>query len=266
MKRRLTGVTGVSVLLFLVGCGAGSPSRRGAGSYAQAVDSATAACERNPAYCATVAGEESVVPLQVRAVQVAAAGKAWEVLDELVWKSIEDILFECAKWADAEVNRKEFGGRAPTATECEQQVGGTRENPVTRGMRLGGAKHELASQCTEEKLSRAQPGRFSLEQRYRIHPETRQLELISRKTELAMLRKGGKELAGSVVPDVIIHTGDPLQVQAVFDFKFPCPEGNRAAWRDYPSGSASGASNQGEAYKSIFGVQPTRVPPRREIE
>ncbi|MCY1015497.1 hypothetical protein [Pyxidicoccus sp. MSG2] len=230
------------------------------------MDSATAACQRNPAYCAALAGKEPGVSLAVRAAQVAAAGKAWEVLDELVRKSIEDILFECAKWADAEVNRKEFGGRAPNATECDQQVGGTRENPVTRGMRLGGAKHELASQCTEEKLSRAQPGRFTLEQRYRIHPETRQLELISLETELAMLRRGGKELVGSVVPDVVIHTGNPLQVQAVFDFKFPCPEGNRSAWRNQPSGNASGVSNQGKAYERTFGVQPTRVRPRKEFE
>jgi hypothetical protein len=27
---------------------------------------------------------------------------------------------------------------------------------------------------------------------------------------------------GTLEPDVVIHTGDPLQVQAVYDFKFRC--------------------------------------------
>ncbi|MFP2909356.1 hypothetical protein ACLESD_30800 [Pyxidicoccus sp. 3LFB2] len=247
------------VLLFAVGCGAGGPARRGRGSYAQAADSATATCQRTPAYCAKVAGEETVVPLSVRAVQVGSAGKAWQVLDELVQKGIEDLLVECARWADAQVNQQEFGGRQPTAAECEQKVGGTQENPVTRGMRLGGAKHKLAVQCAEEKLSRAHAGRFSVEQRYRLHPETRRLERLSHEKELEMLRNGGKELTGSVVPDVVIHTGDPLQIQAVYDFKFPCPETNRAQWRSYPRAHPSGFRDQGEAYAKILETPPFRV-------
>ncbi|QSQ18726.1 hypothetical protein JY651_25535 [Pyxidicoccus parkwayensis] len=225
------------------------------------MDSATSACERNPAYCAKVAGEETVHPLVVRAVQVGTVGRAWQVLDELARKPIEDILVECAKWANAEVNKKELGERAPTEQECEQQVGGTRENPVTRGMRLGGAKHRLATPCTEEKLSRTLPGRFRLEQRYRINPDTRQLELITHEAELEMLREGGKELVGSVVPDVIIHTGNPLQVQAVFDFKFPCPETNTPKWRSLSPGNALGVRNQGEAYFKVLGEAPSRVAP-----
>lgn len=266
MRRRALGVMAVGVLLCSIGCGAGGPGRRGTGSYAQSLDSPTVTCENAPAYCAKLAGEEAALPLRVRAVQAATAVKAWQVLDELVRKTLEDILIECANQADAEVNRQEFGGRAPTRQECQEQVGGTRENPVTRGMRLGGAKHALALRCTEEKLGRAHPGRFSLEQRYRINPETRQLELISHEMELQMLRRGGKELVGSVVPDVIIHTGNPLQVQAVFDFKFPCPEGNQSSWRQYSSGNGNEVSNQGDAYQKTFDVQAVRIRPRRSIE
>ncbi|WP_164014852.1 hypothetical protein [Pyxidicoccus trucidator] len=260
MKRCGMGLAVVAVLLPTVGCGAGSPARRGTGSYGWATDSATAACKRNPAYCATATGRE-VAPLAVRAAQAGAAGKAWQALDALVQKGLEDILVECARWADAEVNQQEFGGRQPTAAECEQKVGGTRENPVTRGMQLGGAKHTLALACTREKLGRAHHGRFSLEQRYRLHPETRQLERSLHETELRMLRNGGKELAGSVVPDVVIHTGDPLQVQSVYDFKFPCPEVNLARWRPYPSGSPF--RDQGDAYKKILDADARLISPGR---
>jgi hypothetical protein len=255
-------VGAVGVLVFTMGCGAGGPSRRGTGSYAQAMDSVSATCQRDPAYCAAMAGKEPGVSLAVRAAQVATAGKAWEAIDELVRKTIEDMLVECAKLADAEVNQREFGGRPPTAEECDQQVGGTRENPVTRAMRLGGAKHKLAARCTEEKLGRAHPGRFTLEQRYRTNPETRQLELISPETELAMLRNGGKELAGSVVPDVVIHTGNPLQAQRVYDFKFPCPETNEGDWRAYPPRNALRVRNQREAYLKVLDATPARVMPK----
>lgn len=130
---------------------------------------------------------------------------------------------------------------------------------MTRSMRLGSAKHTLAIACTQEKLGWAHPGRFSLEQRYRINPETRQLERILHATELEMLRNGGKELAGSVVPDVVIHTGDPLQVQRVYDFKFPCPESNRPQWRAYPPDNPSRFRDQGEAYLKVLETPPFRV-------
>lgn len=116
------------VLLSTVGCGAGGPARRGTQRYAL-TDSATAACQRNPAYCAKAVGEEAVVSLGGRAVQVAATGKAWQVLDAVATQGIEDILVECARWADAEVNQQEFGGRHPTADECKQQVGARGRTP-----------------------------------------------------------------------------------------------------------------------------------------
>ncbi|MCP3144698.1 hypothetical protein [Pyxidicoccus xibeiensis] len=254
------------VLLFAVGCGAGSPARRGPGSYAQAVDSVSATCERDPALCAVLSGKEAGASLQRRAVEAASAVKAWEELDARVQKRIEDILVECAKRADAEVNRREFGGRHPTREECSEVVGGTRENPRTRGMRLGDAKHALALQCTEEELSQAFPGRYGLEQRYRLHPDSRQLERIRHERELEMLRAGGKELAGSVIPDVVIHTGDPLQAQRVYDFKFPCPEDNEPKWRDYPLGNSLNVKNQGAAYKKVFDATPVRVTPKGTLK
>ncbi|MBZ4423390.1 hypothetical protein K8638_43895, partial [Myxococcus sp. RHST-1-4] len=81
-------------------------------------------------------------------------------------------------------------------------------------------------------------------------------------TELRMLRNGGKELVGSVVPDVVIHTGEPTQVQRVYDFKFPCPESNPSTWRKYPGGNPIGARHQGDAYMKTFGVRPSRITPK----
>ncbi|NPC87006.1 hypothetical protein HPC49_53610 [Pyxidicoccus fallax] len=129
-------------------------------------------------------------------------------------------------------------------------------------MRLGSAKHALATQCAEVNLGNFLPGRFSLEQRYRIHPETRQLERIQHESELEMLRKGGKELVGSVVPDVVIHTGNALQPQRVYDFKFPCPESNPGSWRDYRSGNPHNIKNQGEAYQKVFDAPSLLVTPK----
>lgn len=251
-------------LLLTAGCGAGSPVRRGpAEGYAQSLDSASAACRQNPAYCAAVAGEEAVVPLQVRAVaQVAAAGKAWAALEESERKGIEAILVQCAQWADTQVNWKEFGGNAPTQAECRKQVGGTAEHPITRGMTLGNEKHALAMQCALEKLGNAYPGRFSLQKRYRLHPKTRQLEHIPHKKELEMLRNGGGELVGSVVPDVVIHTGNPLEAQWVYDFKFPCPEDNPGTWRNLGRNNPIGARNQYEAYTITFNVRANIITPK----
>ncbi len=244
------------MMLLALGCSA----RRG--SYGQAVDSATAACQRNPAYCASVAGEEAVVPLGVRAAQVAAAGRAWQVLDKVTTAALDEILVECARRADEEVNRRELGGKSPTKAQCDEQVGGTRENPVTRAMTLGRAKHELATQCAEEKLGSAYPGRFSLQQRYRLNPKTRQLELVSHETEVGMLKQGASgQLAGTVVPDVVIHTGNPLQVQGVYDFKFPCPVTNPPSWRHYPPGNPLRVKDQGAAYEQVLGPIPKRVTP-----
>lgn len=256
-----------STVAVLMLWGMGCAGRRGTpGGYAQATDSATAACQRNPAYCASVAGEETVVPLQIRAAQVATAGKAWKELGELAEASLKEALKECAQKADAEVNRKEFGGKSPTRAQCDEQVGGTRENPVTRAMRLGSAKHELAIRCAEEVLGSTYPGRFRLQQRYRLNPQTQKLELITHEAELAMLRQGaGSQLAGTIVPDVVIHTGDPLQVQAVYDFKFPCPETNKSSWRRYPPNNPHGVSDQGAAYHKLLGEPPSLVTPTRVL-
>ena len=71
----------------------------------------------------------------------------------------------------------------------------------------------------------------------------------------------GNELVGTLQPDVVIHSGDPLDVLAVYDFKFPCPEDNFPKWGGYPRGHSFSKSTQGEIYEEAFGVPPARVAP-----
>lgn len=94
-------------------------------------------------------------------------------------------------------------------------------------------------------------GGFSIEQRYRFDRESNQTSLLSEKEAQALLRQGhGDQLKGTVRPDIVIHTGNPLQAQAVYDLKFPCPGRNEAKWNEYP-----------EVYKRALRVAPVRVAP-----
>ncbi|HYO64529.1 MAG TPA: hypothetical protein VEU33_00495, partial [Archangium sp.] len=77
-----------------------------------------------------------------------------------------------------------------------------------------------------------------------------------------LVRQGReKELEGTLEPDVVIHTGDPLKVWAVYDFKFPCPETNPPFWRKYPKGHPYQGRTQGEMYQRALGRSPSRVTP-----
>lgn len=108
-------------------------------------------------------------------------------------------------------------------------------------------------------------GRFSLEQRYRGDPQTGWKELVSPEEARRLLQQGcGGELEGTIVPDVVIHTGNPLEVLAVYDFKFPCPETNSPTWRDYEKGPFAG-STQERIYFGILKVVPNLVAPIRGI-
>ncbi|HEX5749904.1 MAG TPA: hypothetical protein VFZ09_26975 [Archangium sp.] len=232
----------------------------GCGSAGYAVDSATSACQQNPQYCALVAGEETVVPTAIRGgAEVASVAATLRVLAPETRSSIEQALVECVEWAHGEVNRQRFGGQSPSREQCREELPGADPcgKKVTRAMQLGTEKHALARQCVEQKLNARIPGRFSLDQRYRYDPRTGQRQLISREEARTLLQQGcGEELKGTIVPDVVIHTGNPLEVLAVYDFKFPCPISNPPDWREYANGSL-----QGDTYRQILGVGPDLVAP-----
>jgi hypothetical protein len=193
----------------------------------------------------------------------ASIAAALKVLDERAREDLSQLMHECAKRADDEVNQLQLGGGRPTREQCREIVGqDDRGNPMTRAMQLGREKHELALRCVQEKLPHLRSGGFALKQRYGYDRETGRTWLISRSELEALLRQGrGQELVGTLEPDVVIHTGNPLQVLAIYDFKFPCPGTNEARWNPYPEGHPYQFSDQGAMYHAALGVKPFRVSP-----
>ncbi|CAM3451978.1 hypothetical protein G4177_23515 [Corallococcus sp. ZKHCc1 1396] len=263
MRFRFTA-TLLGSLLFLSGCqstGMGRARRE----LKQTMDSGTNACRQNPVYCTRAVGEETVLPASIRATAQAGASVAGalKVMDEATRARVREIMAACANEASWEVNKRLFGGQTPTAEQCRQKVGTDASgNPITRAMQLGQLKHEAAMRCVQARLSVERPGGFSLKPRYRYDPKTKALELISAEAEQALLQSGrtGK-LKGTLVPDVVIHAGNPLKAQEVFDFKFPCPISNNPSWRRYPEGPPHEGRDQGEVYRAAFGDNVSLVAP-----
>jgi hypothetical protein len=229
-----------------------------------ALDSATSACQRTPAYCAAAVGEETVVPGVRGGAEVASLSGVYRLLSADTRARVEQELVACAESADAQVNRLHFAGLKPTRQQCQEVL--SSKDPcgrtVTRAMQLGSQKHHLALQCAQERLGEWIPGRFSLEQRYRYDKQTGTRQLVTRQEAKALLRQGcGDELVGTLVPDVVLHSGDPIEALAVYDFKFPCPSGNAPKWTDYPEGHPYYREDQGTMYKMALGPQPYRVSP-----
>ena len=269
-------VVAVCASLIVAGC---SASRQSApGTYAQAArDTATQASLKNPELAVPQVGEKLPVvpPLRLGKPSVAVGlaatmmgGQAVidtsESLEPELEERIKQALAECANMARAEVMLRHFKGRRPTAEECEEMVDTDgRGEPVTRAMRLGLEQHRVALQCTDEKLRELKPGGYSLSPRYRYDPATGKAEYIPREVVKELLSQGrGAELRGTLEPDVVIHQGEPHQVQATYDYKFPCVNTDqRSAWRRYPPGRADGIGNQRDLYKRALKVEPARVQP-----
>ncbi|MBN8228139.1 hypothetical protein JYK02_11530 [Corallococcus macrosporus] len=229
-------------------------------------DSATNSCRTQPAYCARAAGEEAVVPRAVRTFATAggAAAAAVKLLDDALKQQVTKALEECADMARAEVILANFGSRSPTPKECREELRDAQGRTITRAMKLGEEMHRAALECAEAKLSQLRPGGFSLEPTYLYDPASGKTTWLS-PAEVARIRRRGSlgELKGSLVPDVVLHTGDPAQVQDIYDFKFPCADLTRIVpWRDYPSGHPYFGSNQGDMYSRAFNVEkPVQIQP-----
>jgi hypothetical protein len=231
-------------------------------------NSASAACRQNPANCVALSGKEAAYePVLQAGTAAASAAAVMAVLDNEARISIERALTDCAQMARSEVLLRyptAFKGPAPDATECNQSTVDAQGRSVTWAMRLGTEMHEIARQCAEEELNELRPGGFSLEQRYRYDMRTRRTKLVSTAEEQALKDSGNQgELRGTVKPDVVIHSGDPLDVQAVYDFKFPCVNPNRIPhWDTYPEGHPYQGNSQGRVYEQLLGVEPARIMPR----
>ncbi|WP_158621474.1 hypothetical protein [Corallococcus aberystwythensis] len=247
-----------------VGLGGCAGPRQGA--YAQrGYDSVTNTCRTQPALCT---GAESVLP-GVRAAEVAVVvAGARAMLDEDTKRSVESVLKECAEQARSAVLLREHEGRSPTPEQCKEQVRNEQGESVSRAIWLGNQMHAVALECVERKFDSMMPGRFSIEPTYRFDRRTGTSTLLSKK-EVQLLKQPRfrHELKGTLTPDFVIHTGDPLQVSVVYDFKFPCTNVSEPpGWRS--GGSSLSGPTQKESYMQAFRLgtrQVLRVVPRLGI-
>jgi hypothetical protein len=231
-------------------------------------DSLTSACARDPRYCATLAGKEIANgPAQTVGTAVGSGAAVLKALSQTARENIEEELERCAESARSEVLLRyptEFKKQSPSNAECNKWTVDAKGRSVTWAMRLGSEMHEVALECTGRVLSRLRRGGFSLDPCYRYDKQTKKRTFVSCQEVKDLLDKGcGDELRGTLRPDVVLHSGDPLDIQAVYDFKFPCVNSDKEPkWRDYSEASPHHGCNQGEMYEEALGVKPVRIFPR----
>lgn len=262
MFTRLVGLNVWALAMLMTQCACVTIAPRGTpGSYGYSnapvgIDSPSATCRNSLSACAALYGKEMASTTAVLKV----------VLDKATKQSIEEELEKCADLARTEVLLRypqQFKGPAPDADECRQETK-SQGRRVTWAMRLGIEMHEAARKCAEVALNKLRPGRFSLEQRYRIIDlETGEKELVSTEEERALEESGnGGELKGTLKPDVVIHEGDPLNAQAVYDFKFPCVDTSSVPkWTPYPPGHPFAGFTQGRMYQEFIAPLVGRIIP-----
>jgi hypothetical protein len=93
-----------------------------------------------------------------------------------------------------------------------------------------------------------------VEPTYQQEPSTGQWRWLDPLRVEQWLRDGlTSNLWGSLVPDIVLHaSGNPNQLQHIYDFKFPCPAKNRPQWRSYARGQPHYPKTQGEMYRDAL--------------
>ncbi|WP_395816078.1 hypothetical protein [Archangium minus] len=134
---------------------------------------------------------------------------------------VEDILMDCARQAEADVNRSaqeredigSFKNRQfPNERECARVLRLEGDDEVTLARELGMLKHTAAFACVRARLSQRFPHNFSVEPRYRRDPDPGASGYVLTDRKI-----------GSLKPDIVLHfTRNATRIQCVFDFKFPC--------------------------------------------
>jgi hypothetical protein len=193
------------------------------------------------------------------------AAAVMRLLDAADLARIEQVLKDCANQASRDVNERLLGkGQRPTRQLCEEtyetKPGG---NKVTWAMHLGREKHQAALECVQRELGEKFADNISVQPRFRYDKKTKRLERLDPREVDGWLRDGlFHKLLGTLIPDVVVHAaGELLRIQAVFDFKFPCPASNSPSWREYHPDHPFYPSNQGQIYEEAFNVAAKRIAP-----
>ena len=157
-----------------------------------------------------------------------------DFLDEAQVAHVEEVLVQCAKEADFQINNREYPKEGyPSDKECNRVVGyDSRGNPIRRAMELGTMKHEIAFACVERELGREFSAHLTREPRYGESQPGGHYTLT-------------QEGSGSLVPDIVIHwTNNANMVQRLYDFFFPCTSRSKSD----PLAAAQGKLDK---YKSL---------------
>ena len=266
---------GLSVLALLAGCATNVSTTRsgvnstGASHYALASDTATAGCLRNPACYTTPPGEEAIIPwLSNAASATRTATTMAMLLTDAQIKLIEKTLTDCAHAANQQVNQEdaELKGQEPDREECRKVVRREGNTDVTRAMELGTQKHDKALECARKALEGDLAKYVRVEPTYQKDMNTGLWRFIAPPQVKEWLQLGlTAQLWGALVPDIVIHaSGNPNQVQRVYDFKFPCPRTNDPSWRRSSPDHPHYPRDQGKMYEeALLGgkLEPQRVTP-----
>jgi hypothetical protein len=90
---------------------------------------------------------------------------------------------------------------------------------------------------------------------------------VSRQEEARLIKEGcTQELRRTIKPDLVLHADqDLLRSVLTLDLKFPCPDTNKAQWKEYGENSAYVGSNQGRLYKEALGGKSFLISPRQGV-
>ena len=222
-------------------------------------DSATSGCLRNPACFTTSPGEEAIIPWLARSANAVRTTTAvLRLLEGAELARIETVLVRCAQQASQAVDAEDevLGGRRPSAEECRKVVRQENGKDVTRAMELGRKKHLRALDCARLELGKLFPDHVSFEPRYQRDPDTGRWSWLDPRKVREWIELGlTHHLLGSLAPDIVIHaSGNPNQLQNIYDFKFPCPADNNPSWSKYRPGHPHHPKSQGDMYeKALLG-------------
>lgn len=249
---------------------AGCVTAQGQGSLNHyALDSVSTACARAPASCATLTGKESASASGVATTVVAGvvSTAALAVLTPGMQGRIQEELQKCAESARSEVLLRHAGtfkNLTPSNAECHEWTLTAQGRRISWAMRLGSEMHEAAFACVRAQLDKLRPGGYSIEPCYRYDMQTGKTTFISCSEAQTLLESGcGSDLKGTIKPDVVIHTGDPLKALATYDFKFPCVSSDvDPKWTKYPPDHPCYPLNQMGLYKAALGPIPVMIFPR----
>jgi hypothetical protein len=184
-------------------------------------------------------------------------------------KRVEQLLLQCAKDADFQVNQKEFGeGNLPTKEQCDEVVRQEKGKGVTRAMELGTKKHEMALECVKRNLGEQLLRNVTVQPRYKFDAAAGRWRML----DPELVAKWMKEqlfdlLLGTLAPDIVVHeAGNPDKVQRVYDYKFPClpSRKTRPRWRY----SQDEQVDQGTRYRNALGGEerPRLITPQLGIQ